>query len=226
MSLDIDIFTMPKLPKGCVIVAIAIIAIGMQQLSKVSGIRIEVFGILLAIIFSIIVVLSLRTNAAKYRKLGKFLDLMEELGCTNWITVFEILNENSVFVDPGFKYCWSVGIWLNYDERFIVLREDKDSWEERIIPFDNIQSVEIIVDGHTQGITRGIGVYGVFLGGTKFKEIIERLQVRIVAGNSTRGTKSYILNLYDSTTFPKGINPNFEIIQECARRIVDEINYV
>jgi len=155
-----------------------------------------------------------------------FENKMIRRGFTRRVVVYDFLSESKKSsVNDYFRHSWFVGIWLNYPGKMIAIRRDKDIWEEADIPFDKIQSVEIIKDGHTITTGGGIGAYGLFVGGATSKEVIKELQVRIVTGDIYSGTMSYIINLYDST-FSSKANPDMKAIKECARSIADEINNI
>ena len=137
------------------------------------------------------------------------------------------INAYDLGLKNGYKHWWIVGIWLDYSQRLIALRLNKESREPIIISFDRIQSVEIIIDGDIK--TSGIGIaYGPFIfGSANSKEIIKELQVRIVTSDNYKGTQHYVLILYDSSSFGFAKpHPDYKVLENCARRIYDEISYI
>ena len=99
---------------------------------------------------------------------------------------------------------YTVGIWLDYNNKLMALRLNRNSTDLIDIPFDNIRSVEIIEDGY---LTTSKG-----------------LQVRIVTGGNN-GTHPYILKLWEPNFLGAKYNksdPVYKAIKECARQIVDE----
>ena len=162
--------------------------------------------------------------------LRNFESRMKKRGFTRRIVVYDFLSESAKSKEALFEHRWTVGIWLSYQNQLVALRLDRDSQDEIDIPFDKIQSVEIIGDGHAV-TTGGAFVYGEFaVGRAKTKEINKGLQVRIVAGDIKSGTNAYYLNLYVyDPEYGSKLNKsdvNYRAIHECARSIADEINNI
>ena len=157
----------------------------------------------------------------------KFQYKMDELGYAKRKVVYDFLapkyqEEINTFRT---KYWWIVGIWLNYNEKKLILRTDKDNWTATVIRFSNIQSVELIEDGYTEISGATVGFGGIAVGSATSTSYVKGLQVRIVRGDINTGTEVYFINLYDpewGTTFKKS-DPRYKSIQECARSITDEI---
>ena len=173
-------------------------------------------------------------KAKKTGKKGKellqdFESRMNNQGFTRRVVVYDFLPEfTKNEVENVFEHWWTVGIWIDYQKQLIALRLDRDTWDELVIPFGKIKSVEINEDGHTVTTTGGVVVGGFIIGSGKSKEISKGLQIRIVSGDIRSGTEAYYLHLWDPKYGAelKKSDPNYKAIQECARSIVDEINNI
>ena len=152
---------------------------------------------------------------------------MDDGGFTKRIIVYDFFSENNKkSVKEINLHHWAVGIWIDYQKQLVALRLDHICWDEIVLPFDKIQSVEIIVDGATVA-TEGL------LGGIRTNDVCNAYQVRIVAGDISSGTKAYILKLwapnrsgiYGGLYYPNNQNCR-AAIQECAKSIQDEINNI
>jgi len=161
--------------------------------------------------------------------LRDFENKMNDRGFTERKVVYDILpndHEKSLANEKS----WTVGIWINRPKQLMALRLDGDATEVIDIPFNKIQSAEIIEDGYTRTTGGGVGVpvgpVVIAGGGAKSKEFSKGLQVRIVTGGINTRVQAYTLKLYD----PKNMlnrrllkyDPWYKAIQECARSIVDE----
>ena len=142
-------------------------------------------------------------------------------GFTKRIVVIDFL-PNSANLNYGYKYEYTVGIWLDYPKQLMALRLDRNSTGIIDIPFNKIQSVEIIEDGYSTTTGGGVGVGPVIIGGAKSRGISKGLQVRIVTGDINSGAQSYILTLFNPIGSINKSDPWYKSIQECARSIVDE----
>ena len=150
-------------------------------------------------------------------------------GFTKRIVVYDFLSERAkISVGEMFMHWWTVGLWLDYTKQIIAFRLGRDTWEEIIVPFNKIQSVEALEDGYAITTGGAIGYGGFAVGGAKTKEISQGLQVRIVTGDIQTGTKAYFVNLYDPKYGAKlnKSDPDYKAIQECARSIADEIGNI
>ena len=157
----------------------------------------------------------------------QFQNKMEELGYNKRKVVYDFLSP-SVQQDVnklGLKYWWTVGIWLNYNEKKMILRTAKEVWTAIAIPFSKILSVEMIEDGYTVTSGVAIGYGGIAVGSATSTAYVKGLKVRIVRGDINTGTEAFFLNLYDpewGAKFKKS-DSRYKSIQECARSIADEI---
>lgn len=155
---------------------------------------------------------------------------MYECGYTKRVVAWDFLtkieqNANNLL---GRRHHFTVGIWLNYKKQLMSLRVDRSNWDAIYFPFHKIQSVEVIEDGKIKTRFGGVILSGVILGGSTSKEFSIGLQVRIVIGDMSNGTKAYFLNLFDPIFGAKREKNDSEYmaIQECARTIADEINII
>jgi len=191
----------------------------------------------LAIIGAIIVIIytySLTRKASKEGKKGlellqNFESKMNSQGFAKRIVVYDFLSERAKkSVGKMFMHWWTVGLWLDYPKQLIAFRLNRDTWEEITVPFNKIQSVEVLEDGYAITAGGAIGYGGFAVGGAKTNEISKGLQIRIVTGDIQTGTKAYFVNLYDPKYGAKlnKADPNYRSIQECARSIADEINNI
>ena len=157
----------------------------------------------------------------------EFDDRMKTSGFAKNVVVFDFLKDESYkrALERSNKYWWTVGIWLNYQEKLVALRLDRINWNEVVIPFDKILKITIIEDGFTE-TTGHIGYFGGVRATSN--EMSKGLDVRIVAGDTNTGTNAYILKLYDpkyGATLKKS-DPLYRSIQECANSIFDEIELI
>jgi len=163
-------------------------------------------------------------NKKDKARLSDFESKMNNRDFTKRIVVYDFF-PNSVKAQVT-KNWYTVGIWLDYPNKLMALRLDRNATDLIDIPFDKnkIQSVEIIEDGYSTTTGGGLGVGPIVIGGAKSKGISKGLQVRIVTGNINTGTQAYLLKLWDPQyggTLNKS-NPAYKAITECARSIVDE----
>ena len=159
----------------------------------------------------------------------QFQNKMDEHGYTKRKVVYDFLSpkmQNEVNnLLGGTQYWWTVGIWLNYHEKKMILRTEREIWEPIVIPFSKIQSVEMIEDGYTVTSGAAIGYGGIAVGSATSTSYVKGLKVRIVKGDINTGTEAYFINLYDpewGAKFNKS-DQRYKSIQECARSITDEI---
>ena len=160
----------------------------------------------------------------------KFQDKMDELGYTKRKVVYDFLAPNFQKEVNTFrtKYWWTVGIWLNYNEKKVILRTEKENWTAKVIPFSSIQSVEMIEDGYTEISGAAVGFGGLAVGSATSTSFVKGLKIRIVKGDVKTGTEAFFINLYDpewGSKFNKS-DPSYKAIQECGRSIADEIIYI
>jgi hypothetical protein len=166
-------------------------------------------------------------NKTGIDKNGQFQNKMNELGYTKRKVVYDFLSPN-VQADVnkyGLQYQWTVGIWLNYNEKKMILRTERDNWTAKVIPFSKIQHVEMIEDGYTVTSGAAIGFGAIAVGSATSTAYVKGLKVRIVKGDINTGTEAFFLNLYDpewGAKFNKS-DARYKSIQECARSIADEI---
>jgi len=146
---------------------------------------------------------------------------MKNNGFDKRIVVYDFMEE-SVYknmLKNSQLHTVSVGIWVNYHKRLIALRLDKDSWNEIVIPFNDLHSVEILRDGY---IVASEG----FFGTVRANERTTELYVRVVAGNTRIGAKSYTLKIHTDGGYITKSHPNHTGYWECAKSIVDEIGFI
>jgi hypothetical protein len=160
----------------------------------------------------------------------KFQKKMDELGYTKRKVVYDFFDPDTQqgMRNLSLKYHWTVGIWLNYREKKLIIRKERDNWVATVINFSKIQSVEMIEDGYT--VTSGLAVgYGLLaVGSATSTSYAKGLQVRLVVGDIHSGAKTHFITLYDPE-FGQKINKTdkrYKAIQECARSIADEIIYI
>ena len=173
------------------------------------------------------------TNKEIKGLIQNFESRMNNRGFTKRIVVYDFLSDftKEYHVKRNGFHWWTVGIWIDYRKQLVALRPDKDTWYEVDIPFNKIQSVEIIEDGYLKTIGGAIGYGAIAIGSAKSKEISKELKVRIVTGD-INGTQAYFLKLYDpeyGTKYGVRLNKSHEdykSIEECARSIVDEIENI
>jgi len=119
----------------------------------------------------------------------------------------------------------TVGIWINRQARLVALRIKNDNWNEIIVPFDKIRSVESTVYGYTQTTGLGIplGPIDVFSG--KTRERFQGLRMRIVTGDINTGAKAYNMIIYDTwpLRYLDGSEDMYDAIIECSKSIEDEL---
>ena len=181
----------------------------------------------LIIVLGAVAVWYIFRNIAGSNKNKQFQDKMDELGFTKRKVVYDFLSpsmQNEV-KSIGTEFWWTVGIWLNYNEKKMILRAEKENWTAKVIPFSKIQGVEMIEDGYTVISGAAVGFGGIAVGSATSTAYSKGLKVRIVKGDINTGTEAYFLNLYDpewGARFNKS-DPRYKSIQECARSITDEI---
>ena len=121
----------------------------------------------------------------------------------------------------------SIGIWFNYQKQIIALRQDYTN--VIYIPFDKIQSIEVLEDdGYNKTGHKGVALGGILLGTSSSQELSRGLQVKILAGDMSSGINTYLLNLHEQVWGTK-INKTDAIYrskQECARSMCNEINII
>jgi len=141
---------------------------------------------------------------------------MNDTGYTRRIVVYDFLSETA----KKQVHRWSVGIWLDYQKKMIVLLLERDNWNEIEIPFDKIQKVEIMEDEFSVTKTDLLG--------NRVSQISRGLKVIIVAGALNNGIKRHHLLLFDPkyNTAMKRSDENYKSIQECALSIADEIDNI
>jgi len=174
--------------------------------------------------------LEMEKDNYKKKMRSDFENRMNICGFTKRIVVFDYLNslkDNIKKLHADKDWC-TVGIWLNYQKRLVALRLDKDNWNEVIVQFSTIRSVESLVDG--------FAVSSVSLLAAQTSEYIKSIQVRIVAGDINIGTQAYILKLIGDGSPFIAQKPNWPInnsqyvyykdVAECVRTIVDEIDLI
>jgi len=170
----------------------------------------------------------------KYRNLLDTFDMkMKNRGFTKRIVIWDFLPEKVTYqlLSPV-ESLLTMGIWVNFKDRLISFRKNRDSWEETDIYFDKIIDVQINEDGFTRTIGASIG--GTLrLGAAKSQQISTGIQVRIVSGDQINGTKSEIIDLYKvqvesnaNTGKLNNSSPIYKAIMDCTQSIVDEINYM
>ena len=181
----------------------------------------------LIVVLGAIVVWYFFRNTAGSDKNTQFQNKMDELGYTKRKVVYDFLSP-SVQEEVnryGLKYWWTVGIWLNYNEKKMIIRTEKENWTAKVIPFSKIQSVEMIEDGYTVTSGAAIGYGLIAVGSATSTSYVKGLNVRIVKGDMNTGTEAFFINLYDpewGAKFNKS-DSRYKSIQECARSIADEI---
>ena len=181
----------------------------------------------LIVVLGAIVVWYFFRNTAGSDKNTQFQNKMDELGYTKRKVVYDFLSP-SVQEEVnryGLKYWWTVGIWLNYNEKKMIIRTEKENWTAKVIPFSKIQSVEMIEDGYTVTSGAAIGYGLIAVGSATSTSYVKGLKVRIVKGDINTGTEAFFINLYDpewGAKFNKS-DSRYKSIQECARSIADEI---
>ena len=181
----------------------------------------------LIVVLGAIVVWYFFRNTAGSDKNTQFQNKMDELGYTKRKVVYDFLSP-SVQEEVnryGLKYWWTVGIWLNYNEKKMIIRTEKENWTAKVIPFSKIQSVEMIEDGYTVTSGAAIGYGLIAVGSATSTSYVKGLKVRIVKGDMNTGTEAFFINLYDpewGAKFNKS-DSRYKSIQECVRSIADEI---
>jgi len=179
----------------------------------------------LFVVLGVFVLWYIFRNKVGSDKNKQFQDKMDELGYTKRKVVYDFLSSNIQNEVIGLKYWWTVGIWLNYNEKKMILRTERENWTAKVIRFSKIQSVEMIEDGYTVTSGSAIGFGGIAVGSATSTSYVKGLKVRIVTGDMNTGTEAYFINLYDpawGAKFDKS-DPRYKSIQECARSIADEI---
>jgi len=181
----------------------------------------------LIVVLGAIVIWYFFRNTAGSDKNTQFQNKMDELGYTKRKVVYDFLSP-SVQEEVnryGLKYWWTVGIWLNYNEKKMIIRTEKENWTAKVIPFSKIQSVEMIEDGYTVTSGAAIGYGLIAVGSATSTSYVKGLKVRIVKGDMNTGTEAFFINLYDpewGAKFNKS-DSRYKSIQECVRSIADEI---
>lgn len=90
-----------------------------------------------------------------------------------------------------------------YQKQLLSLRTDRDTFDEIDIPFNKIQSAKIMKEP-------------------------SKIQIRIVAGDISTGTESYILNIGDLKygAIYKKSEWDYKVTMECVQLIIDELNNI
>ena len=149
---------------------------------------------------------------------------MNSNGFTKRIVSYDFFPEQA---KPLGIHWFTVGLWLNYPKQLIALRLNRDIWKEITVPFDKIQSVEILEDNCEITTGGAIGYAGLAVGSAETSKFSKGLQVRIVTRDIQTGTKAYFVNLIEQDGVKwKKSNSDYRAIQECARSIADEINNI
>lgn len=176
-------------------------------------------------------VIGISMNGPNNKHVKDFENKMNSRGFTKRVVAYDFLTilPKSKADKNDHQHLVTIGIWLNYQRKLVALRPDKDSWNEIEIPFDKIQSVEMTEDGYTV-ISGGAIGYGGFAGGSaKSKEISKGLQIRIVIGDINSGISVHIIKLYEPTFITQKIDKStdyYKGLQECARSIVNELEFI
>ena len=194
--------------------------------------------ILIFLIFSTLFIVVIFRFAFKTKKdektrknsLQDFENRMIDRGFTKRLVVYDFLSDfrKRNLVRSGFTHGWTVGVWFNYKEKLIALRQDINNWKEIDIPFDKIRKVEVVEEGYSKISGGALGYGYVAIGSAKSKDISKGLLIRIITGDISTGTQTYILKLHDPNFLGK-ISKSSDLykgIEECVRTIVDEIEYI
>jgi len=199
----------------------------------------EGFGLYIVwIIMGLFLVYMIHRMSSKKRKENElsqeFEIRMRNRGFTKRIVVYDFLSQyvqRAIDRDRN-NFAWTVGLWIDYQKQLIAIRTDKDTLNEIDIPFDIIQSVEIIEDGFSRMSGGTMGYGGIAIGSARSQEFCEEYKIRIVTRNKRTGTQAHILTLfgpgYGTTKLKKSEKHlrYYACIAECARSIVDEIENI
>jgi hypothetical protein len=127
---------------------------------------------------------------------------MKNRGFTKRIVIWDFLPEKVTqqLLSPV-ESLLTMGIWVNFKDRLISFRKNRDPWEETDIYFDKIIDVQINEDGFTRTIGGSIG--GTLrLGAAKSQQISTGIQVRkmtatiVIATMFTKGWRFLRLILW------------------------------
>jgi len=172
--------------------------------------------------------LNLKYNAMTRKFLQDLENRMNICGFTERVVVYDILSD-----EDKKKYAYSlsdigwctVGIWLNRQERLVALRINYNNWNEIIVPYDKIQSVESTVYGYSKTGGLGVDLGGIAVFGAKTRERMQGLRIRIVTGNINTGSKAYNMIIYDKypTIYLDGTEDLYDSFIECGKTIEDEL---
>jgi hypothetical protein len=152
---------------------------------------------------------------------------MNDSGFAKRIVVWDFFSQRQKSNSGAVDYKWKVGIWLNYQLRFVSLR---DMYKDIDIPFDEIRGVQIIEDGITKHTGSAIGYGMIAVGSTKSREVSTGVNVMIITGDNNGGAKAHTLILYKaqigvSAKTPKS-HEDYKCLMECAHSIVYEIENI
>ena len=185
----------------------------------------EIFGIVIVVAGALYIIYMVVNRFSGIFRIDKWNRIMERTGFTDRIVAYDFLsNYDKNWGQTGFRHWFYVGIWINYNKKAVCLRQEKDTWKPTIIPFREILDAEIIEDGYSKITGSALGYGGFAIGSAKVKEIIQGMQVRIVARNIR--TEIYYLKLYDPSFGIKYDKTSsiYRSIEDCALAIVYKIN--
>jgi len=165
--------------------------------------------------------------------LPDFESRMTNRGFIKKIVVFDFFSNQAKAAESGVghKHLYFTGIWVDYQKQIVALRANGSSWNTIEIPFEKIRGAQPKEDGYEiTTITPGLFTYR---GNTTGYST--GLSVRIITSDANRGSDVYEVKLYDPTFDPGfGLyvtrvnvsDPRYIAMQECADRIIFEINEI
>jgi hypothetical protein len=206
----------------------------------------SVLGLVLCYFASVHLNRKKRKNATENERIfSDFLNRMNVKGFKDRVILYDFLPKN----DSSLVAYWSIGCWLDYQERQVALVADeieikRSFWDGKItfvknepfdagvvyVPFNYIQKVEIIAKSHFRSSGGGLSVGGtvrVGTGGGTTRESYDRVQVRLVTAPPNGRTQNYTINIYDKNDnglFYDGRDINKCI--ECAKTIEEEMTNI
>ena len=130
--------------------------------------------------------------------------------------IFAGVEREREIAETNRRACCTMGMWINYKEQLLAFRLNKETFNEVIVPIEDIRDIEILEDNNTKTTVSWSGY------SATSTEIVSDIKLRIVVGNVNTGTRALFLVFWEGKRATKS-HPDYKAVAETIRSIFDEV---